>query len=285
MGAVTLYGWDADAKDWVKVLVNAAGKLIIDPSEIFEATPTDGETAKAAQSNWSYDHNANVNAHHIAFVAADHTAIGNAAPHHVKYTNAEAVAAVEAAGLALAALKKIIIANDGVIELGTLVGAPKLFGGNAASPYEVFIQPKEGNNMGELGIMPSGSQDVAALVLWNSSDYDNGGFLYVMVDGAIANLFPSKHGTGTPITTLQAQLILDMVAHKIINLAAPTNAGDALRKGTRLTAAELLDGTLNYVLTGQGVGADPVYAAAQGMPTDPTTISDAWKTFIMVYGI
>ncbi len=75
-----IYGWTGSA--WVPLLANAAGKLIIDPSEILEATPTDGETAKAAQSNWSFDHNANPNAHHAAFTSSDHTAIGDAAPHH-----------------------------------------------------------------------------------------------------------------------------------------------------------------------------------------------------------
>ncbi len=81
---VQLYGWDSVTGAWVKLLCNAAGKLIIETSEILEDTTKDGETAKAAQSNWSFDHNANANAHHVAFVAADHTAIGNAAPHHAE---------------------------------------------------------------------------------------------------------------------------------------------------------------------------------------------------------
>lgn len=79
-----IYGWDDTNKIWVKVLVNAAGKLIIDPSEIFEDPPTDGEAGKAATSNWSHDHNADPDAHHAAFTAADHTAIGDAAPHHAE---------------------------------------------------------------------------------------------------------------------------------------------------------------------------------------------------------
>lgn len=76
MANVAMMGWDADAKTWRKVLVNAAGKLIIDPSEIFEDPPTDGEAGKSATSNWSHDH------------AAD------ASAHHAKYTDAEARAAV-----------------------------------------------------------------------------------------------------------------------------------------------------------------------------------------------
>lgn len=59
-----VYGYDSASGLWVPILVNAAGKLIIDPSEILEEPPTDGETAKAADSNWSYDHWHDPNAHH-----------------------------------------------------------------------------------------------------------------------------------------------------------------------------------------------------------------------------
>ncbi len=58
MGGVQIWGWDSAGQQWVKILVNAAGKLIIDPSEILEDPPTDGETAKAPNSNWAFDHNA-----------------------------------------------------------------------------------------------------------------------------------------------------------------------------------------------------------------------------------
>jgi len=44
--------------------------------------------------------------------------------------------------------------------------------------------------------------------------------------------------------------------------AAPNASGDALIKGTRLTSAEMLDGTSNYVLTGQGASTNPVYQKA-----------------------
>lgn len=46
-------------------------------------------------------------AHHEVFTPTEHTAIGDAAPHHAKYTNGEAVSAAEAAGLALASGKNI----------------------------------------------------------------------------------------------------------------------------------------------------------------------------------
>lgn len=53
MSGVMLWGWDGT--QWVKVLVNAAGKLIIDPSDILEDVPTDGEVGKAPTSNWAHD--------------------------------------------------------------------------------------------------------------------------------------------------------------------------------------------------------------------------------------
>ncbi len=54
-GATILWAWDDTNKVARKVVCNAAGKLIIDPTEILEDTPTDGETAKAPTSNWAHD--------------------------------------------------------------------------------------------------------------------------------------------------------------------------------------------------------------------------------------
>lgn len=63
-------GWDKEAKVWRDILVNEDGKLIIDPSEIFEEDPTDGETGKAATSNWAHDHENNTDLHPDPFTAA-----------------------------------------------------------------------------------------------------------------------------------------------------------------------------------------------------------------------
>jgi len=71
------YGWDAVNECWRKVLVNDEGKLIIDPSEIFENDPTDDEHGKAPDSDWAFDHEA------------------DAAAHHAKYTDAESRAAID----------------------------------------------------------------------------------------------------------------------------------------------------------------------------------------------
>ena len=78
MGNVTMMGWDADAQVWRKVLVNAEGKLIIDPTEIFEYVPTEDEQGKAPTSGWAFDHKADASAHHTKFTAAEaRAAIGD----------------------------------------------------------------------------------------------------------------------------------------------------------------------------------------------------------------
>ena len=57
-------GWDAVANVWRKLVCNPEGKLIIDPSEILEDDPTDGEVGKAPTSNWAHDHAALPAVHH-----------------------------------------------------------------------------------------------------------------------------------------------------------------------------------------------------------------------------
>ncbi len=78
MGASYLWGWDATpgAERWRKVLVNDEGKLIIDPSEIFENPPTEDEAGKAPTSEWAHDHDANVDAHHAQAHENTHVAGG-----------------------------------------------------------------------------------------------------------------------------------------------------------------------------------------------------------------
>src|SRR4030067_2010204 len=78
MASAALMGWDADAGKWRKLVCNAAGKLIIDPSEILENVPTDGEVGKGPTSNWAYDHNAAASAHHVRYADSEaRAAIGN----------------------------------------------------------------------------------------------------------------------------------------------------------------------------------------------------------------
>lgn len=122
MPGAYLWGWCDDPAGWVKILVTPGGKLIIDPTEIFEEVPTDGEAGKAPTSNWAHDHDADPDAHHnqahtltshttkahteltgvtadqhhTKFTTTEHSAIGDAAPHHAKYTDGEAITAMGA---------------------------------------------------------------------------------------------------------------------------------------------------------------------------------------------
>ena len=78
--AVQLWLWYPTGNRWVKAQGDVNGRLVVDPSDLFEDTPTDGELEKAPTSNWSYDHDADPDRH------------------HAKYTDAEAKAAAVQAG-------------------------------------------------------------------------------------------------------------------------------------------------------------------------------------------
>lgn len=122
--------------------------------------------------------------------------------HHTKYTNAEAVAAVEAAGLDLDSGKDIIIPSDGYLELeDTASGSAKIFGGqNAYFPNEVIVQPSSGNNMSGVNVAPSGTDDSSSFSVLNASDLDNFGYCEFGVNGTQVSMFASKKGTGTTPT-------------------------------------------------------------------------------------
>jgi len=85
---IHLWGWDVDAQDWVKCLVDETGKLIIDPTDIFEAAPTENEHGKAPDSAWAFDHKKSPTVHQDApNLIEAHRLTANA--HHSKYTDAE----------------------------------------------------------------------------------------------------------------------------------------------------------------------------------------------------
>ena len=66
-----LFGWDSDANEWVKVECNPDGELLIDPTMLLENPPTEDEALKAPTSEWAFDHNANVAAHHVKYTDVD----------------------------------------------------------------------------------------------------------------------------------------------------------------------------------------------------------------------
>ncbi len=77
MGSGYLFGWDETGEDWVKVLANPSGELLIDASLILEDVPSDGELEKAPTSNWAYDHKADAAAHHAKYTDANSRAATN----------------------------------------------------------------------------------------------------------------------------------------------------------------------------------------------------------------
>jgi len=64
---VHLWGWDVNASDWVKCLVDESGRLIIDPTDVFEDTPTEDEHGKGPASSWAFDHKEAPSAHHTKY--------------------------------------------------------------------------------------------------------------------------------------------------------------------------------------------------------------------------
>lgn len=71
MPGAYLWGWDAAAEAWVKCLVNADGKLIINPTGFLENPPTEDEAEKAPTSEWAFDHDADASAHHVKYTDAE----------------------------------------------------------------------------------------------------------------------------------------------------------------------------------------------------------------------
>ena len=123
MANAAMMGWDADAKVWRKLVCNAAGKLIIDPSEILEDPPTAGEAGKAATSNWSHDHAANASAH------------------HARYTDAEAVSSWKnrLATLTAGTYKNYDVTNISFLDLDTTGGGIYLKGLSGGTKGHIII--------------------------------------------------------------------------------------------------------------------------------------------------
>ncbi|GAI47933.1 unnamed protein product, partial [marine sediment metagenome] len=67
MPGAYLYAWCKDPPKWVKLLTTEEGKLIIDPSEIFENEPTIDQHGKAPDSDWAHRHEIDVDIHHVKY--------------------------------------------------------------------------------------------------------------------------------------------------------------------------------------------------------------------------
>lgn len=91
----------------------------------------------------------------------------------------------------------IILANGEFIQLGTRDGSPEIFAGHPTFVQEVFIRPKDGNVIGELGIYPKGTQDQSNLELSNAEDPDNCGYVHFIINDKTVYLQRGQTGTGT----------------------------------------------------------------------------------------
>ncbi len=178
MAGTTLWAWDTTNNCWVKVKTDNQGRLytvavideLNDIGDVNVPAPTDNYFVywDAATSLWK-----------------------------CKAIDALAVAAVEAAGLTLAATKKIVIPLDGWLELGTYTGNCLVYGGQVAGmPHELVVQPASGNNQGSVNIMPSGTSEIANVALLNTNDPANCGIAELLIEGTTVRLYAFSFGTG-----------------------------------------------------------------------------------------
>jgi len=78
MPGAQLMGWDATNEVWVRCVVTADGKLIINPTGFLENPPTEDQDKKAPTSEWVYDHAADISAHHAKYTDVEsRAAIGD----------------------------------------------------------------------------------------------------------------------------------------------------------------------------------------------------------------
>jgi hypothetical protein len=96
------------------------------------------------------------------------------------------------------------------------------------------------------------------------------------------------HPDKIALSRLKIDTSKDWLGYLIKNLGVPVDVGDALRKGTRLTMAEMPDGTLNLPLVGQGAGVNPAYTplprAGLEYPTVDVTFAYLACIGKLVYG-
>ena len=94
-------------------------------------------------------------------------------------------------------IKDIIFSNDGVAQFGTLDGSPTIRGGRVAFPYMLIVQPKDGNRVGEICVIPKGTEDAAFLCVYNADSLSDYGFAEFLIDGNQAHIIGGQAGGGT----------------------------------------------------------------------------------------
>ena len=103
----------------------------------------------------------------------------------------------------LASQKNIIMPDDGVAQFGTLDGSSTVRGGRAGFAYMLIVQPKDGNTVGEIMIMPKGNEDASYLSLHNTSDLTDYGYIDLAFDGTQVYLLGGTFGEGIAATRLR----------------------------------------------------------------------------------
>lgn len=58
-----IYGYYPTDDEWLPIKVDSNGRVIVDPSLLFENPPTEDETKKGPSSEWAFDHAADPDAH------------------------------------------------------------------------------------------------------------------------------------------------------------------------------------------------------------------------------
>jgi len=71
MASGHLYGWNVAGSKWIKIVCNAAGKIIADITAFLEDTPTENLSTKAPTSKWAFAHKADVAAHHVKYTDSE----------------------------------------------------------------------------------------------------------------------------------------------------------------------------------------------------------------------
>jgi hypothetical protein len=87
MDGVCLYAKREGDESWRPLICNDEGKLIIDPSEIFENNPTDNEHGKAPDSDWAYEHKNDMTLHVTNGNTHDHYGGDGGQVDHIRLAN------------------------------------------------------------------------------------------------------------------------------------------------------------------------------------------------------